>query len=81
MSDTKYDMTVNGAYTFKITNAYGKTPDFTVGTPSVFRRALVKHVGNDYYYKITAIGAPGAKSGIYLNGSRLLVATVKKNTL
>ena len=81
LSDTTYDMAVNGAYTFKITNACGRTPDFTVGTPSVFRSAFVKHIGNDYYYKITAIGAPGAKSGIYLNGSRLLVATVKKNTL
>jgi hypothetical protein len=46
----------------------------------VFQTTLVKHNGNDYYYKITAIGAPGAQSGIYLNGSRLLVATIKKST-
>ena len=80
LSDTRCNLVVDGAYTFKITNTYGKVPDFAVGTPNVFQTTLVKHNGNDYYYKITAIGAPGAQSGIYLNGSRLLVATIKKST-
>ena len=78
-SDTTYDFTVNGAYTFLITSLNGKQPSFAVGTPGVFRTELVKTVGSDHYFKITAVGKAGSRAGIYLNGgSRLLVATVGK---
>jgi hypothetical protein len=50
---------------------------FAVGTPGVFQVTLAKVDGNDYFYKITAIGAPGSQAGIYINhGPRLLIATV-----
>lgn len=80
VSDTYAPLSVNGAYTFKITSKDGKAPQFAVGTPGVFSTSLVNHTGNDYFYKITAIGAPGEKAGIYVNGfGCLLVATVKTN--
>jgi exopolysaccharide biosynthesis protein len=80
VSDTTANFDVNGAYTFKITSKGGKVPTFVVGTANVFDTQLVKQNGNDYYFKITAVGAPGAKAGIYVNGTtRLLVATVKSN--
>lgn len=78
MSDTNSNLSVNGAYTFKITSKNGKAPHFTVGTRGVFDVRFIRRVGNDYYYRITAIGAPGAQAGVYVNdSSRLLVATVK----
>ncbi|MBW7572412.1 Ig-like domain-containing protein [Caproiciproducens faecalis] len=76
ISDTNMDFSVNGAYQFKITSTNGSAPAFVVGTPGVFTVTLVKTVGNDYYYKITAIGAVGTKAGIYVNGIKLLAATV-----
>ena len=77
-SDTTYDLTVNGAYTFQITSLNGKKPSFAVGTPGVFRTELVNTIGSNYYYKITSVGKKGAQAGIYINGeSRLLIATVK----
>lgn len=79
-SDTNSDLTVNGAYTFKITGKNGKAPNLVVGTPGVFDVKFVKRAGNDSYVKITAVGAPGARAGIYINGGlRLLVATVGSN--
>ena len=80
VSDTTHDFSVDGAYTFKITSKNGKKPVFVVGTPGIFITQLVKQSGNDYFFKITAIGKPGQSAGIYINGeSRLLVATVKSN--
>jgi len=76
ISDTNVDFSVNGAYLFKITSTNASAPVFVVGTPGIFDYALVKTIGNDYYYKITAIGAVGAKAGIYVNGTKLLAVTV-----
>lgn len=75
-SDTTSNFAVSSAYQFKITSKNGKAPVLTVGTPGVFTVQLVKTSGNDYFFKLTAIGAPGAQAGIYVNGERLLVATV-----
>ena len=75
-SDTTGDFSVKGSYQFKITSKDGKSPVFTVGTPGVFKVELASSSGNDYYFKLIAIGAPGAQAGIYVNGQKLLVATV-----
>ncbi len=76
VSDTTRDFTVNGAYQFKITSKNGKVPLFVVGTGGVFNTSTVKISGDDYYIKLTAIGKSGAKAGIYVNGVKLLTATV-----
>jgi hypothetical protein len=81
-SDTTQDLGVNGEYTFRITSTNGKVPVFVVGTPNVFDVSLVKTIGNDYFYKVTAIGKVGQQAGVYLNhGARLLVLTVKQPSI
>lgn len=76
-SDTTSNVSVakGASYTFKITST--TAPSFGVGTAGVFTVALASHTGNDYFYKITATGNVGASTGIYLNGTKLLVASVK----
>ncbi|WP_457945454.1 InlB B-repeat-containing protein [Caproiciproducens sp. LBM24188] len=76
VSDTTLDFSVNSAYQFKITSTNGAVPSLVVGTPGIFETQLVRTSGNDYYIKLTAIGKPGDKAGIYVNGVKLLVATV-----
>ena len=78
-SDTTGNFSVKESYQFKITSKDGKTPEFTVGTPGVFEIQSVTRNGNDYFFKLKAIGAPGDKVGIYVNGVKLLVATVGSN--
>ncbi len=72
-SDTTVDLTVKGAYTFKITSAVA--PAVTVGSPT-FGLTFVSKSGDDYFYKITSASAAGSAAGIYVNGTRIFVATV-----
>lgn len=64
-SDTTSDFSlVQGkSYTFKITGA----TNFTCGSPGAFKTELVKKVGNDRYYKITATGKAGSSAGLYMS--------------
>ncbi len=75
-SDTTYDFRVSGSYQFRITSLDGSAPLFAVGTAGVFETRLVKVEGNNYYYQIVAVGIEGASAGIYVNGTKLLVASV-----
>lgn len=79
ISDTTLDMTVNRSYQFRITSRNGKVPDFAVGTSGVFRTELVRVAGDEYFFRIDAVGAPGQSAGIYVNGNRLLIATIGSN--
>ena len=74
--DTTYDFSVKGSYQIKITSKNGQAPTFIVGTSGVFNASFVNKIGNDYFYKLTAVGQIGAKAGIYVNGENLLIATV-----
>ena len=76
-SDTTMDLAVNGSYTFKITSA--AAPAVAVGSQT-FHLAYTGKSGNDYFYKITSAGAAGSAAGIYVNGTRIFVATVKGNS-
>lgn len=76
VSDTNADFSVNGAYQFRITSQNGTAPSLTVGTPGVFETQLIRASDGNYYFKLTAIGKPGEKAGIYVNGVKLLAATV-----
>lgn len=75
-SDTTLDFSVKEAYTFKITSKNGAAPSLVVGTAGVFETQLVSTSGSDYFFRLTAVGRPGDKAGIYVNGVKLLVATV-----
>ena len=68
-SDTTVDFTLKrgSAYCFKMTvvNGNNLTPSFTVGNGDVLKTQFVAKVGNDYYYRVYAIGTPGQSTGVY----------------
>lgn len=77
LSDTTQDLTVDGTYQFRITSTDGSVPSFVLGTPGVFSAQMVQGTGNEYFFKVTAVGRPGDRTGVYVNGGpRLLVLTV-----
>ena len=69
-SDTTVNFTMKRgqAYGFKMTVCNGDNtmvPSFTVGDGSVFKTQFVARIGNDFYYRIWAVGESGQSSGIY----------------
>lgn len=68
-SDTTLPFTLRrgSAYCFKMTvvNGNGQAPSFTVGNGSVLKTQFVAKIGNDYYYRVWAIGTPGQSAGVY----------------
>ena len=68
-SDTTVDFTLKrgSAYCFKMTvlNGDNLTPSFTVGNGDVLKTQFVARIGNDYYYRVWAVGAPGSSTGVY----------------
>ncbi len=77
VSDTNSALSVakGASYVMKVTSA--SKPVLGTGTSSVFSIALLSQNGNDYLYKLTATGTVGSATGVYLNGSKIFVATVK----
>ena len=69
LCDTTIPFTVKhgSAYCFKITvlNGSPETPSFTVGNGNVLKTQFVAKRGNDYYYRVWAIGMPGESAGVY----------------
>ena len=69
VSDTTVNFTLKrgSAYCFKMTVVNGSTatPSFTVGNGSVLKTQYVAKVGNDYYFRVYAIGTPGQSTGVY----------------
>lgn len=80
VSDTTTDISVakGASYTMKVTSA--TQPTVTVGTAGVFSVALTSKNGNDYFYKLTATGDAGKATGVYLNGKKIFVASVKASS-
>ena len=77
ISDTTRDLAVDGTYQFRIVSTDGGVPTFVLGTPGVFNVQMVKGSGNDYFFKVIAVGRPGDRTGVYVNGGpRLLILTV-----
>ncbi len=68
-SDTTVNFTLKrgAAYCFKMTvvNGNGLVPSFTVGNGSVLKTQFVTQIGNDYYYRVYAVGTPGQSTGVY----------------
>lgn len=69
VSDTTVNFTLKrgAAYCFKMTvaNSNTLTPSFTVGNGGVLKTQFVARMGNDYYYRVYAVGAPGQSTGVY----------------
>lgn len=74
VSDTTVDFTVKrgSAYCFRMTvvNGNGLVPSFTVGDGGVLKTQFVARIGNDWYFRVWAVGRPGERTGVYtaLNG-------------
>jgi hypothetical protein len=79
ISDTNSSLFVakGASYVMKVTSA--TKPAVGVGTNGVFSVTLLSQNGNDYLYKLTATGTVGSATGVYLNGSKIFVATVNPN--
>ena len=82
VSDTTVNFTLKrgSAYCFKMTvvNGNGQAPSFTVGNGDALKTQFVAQIGNVYYYRVWAVGAPGASTGVYttLNGQTVKHCTV-----
>lgn len=85
-SDTNddFELPAGKSYQFKITAVGASSIQFHAGSSGVVNPVLVKRQGNDFYYKITATGKPGQKTGIYASvpgekeAKKLCVVTVGK---
>ena len=82
-SDTNSDLTVQPGktYQFKFTAANPDAIKVWMGTPGVFNITKSGQESGAVYYKITAVGTPGAAAGVYVSyngssGTKLCVATV-----
>ncbi|WP_195985606.1 hypothetical protein, partial [Clostridium sp. D33t1_170424_F3] len=68
-SDTTMNFTLKrgSAYCFKMTvvNGSNTAPSFTVGNGNVLKTQYVTRIGNDCYYRVWAVGAPGQSTGVY----------------
>jgi len=75
-SDTTCDMTMrpNAEYTVKLTSAV--KPTVTIGTSGVLRAEFTGSSGNDYLYRITAIGKSKTGAGIFANGKKIFTVNI-----
>ncbi len=73
ISDTTDPFTVaqGGAYQFRLTAA--EKPVFAAGSPS-FTVEFAGQIGNDWFFKVYAVGQPGDGCGFYVNGAATPVA-------
>lgn len=61
----EFNLKKGASYTFKITSPKEFVPIFAIGTKGIFSFELVKKSGDEYFYKITAIGTTGQSAGVY----------------
>jgi len=68
-SDTSmpFALKKGATYTFRMTvlSASTAAPQFSVGNGSVFQTQYLKKSGNDYFFKIQAIGNSGSETAVY----------------
>lgn len=76
-SDTTGNVNVKAGdtYQFKITSLDGKVPTFGIGSPS-FKLVASSNEGNNYYFKVQAVGNIGDACGIYINSDPNKVAVL-----
>lgn len=69
VSDTTLPFAIKrgSAYCFKMTLKDGGTaaPSFTVGNGAVLKTQFVTRIGNDFYFRVWAVGVPGQQTGVY----------------
>ena len=67
-SDTLGLVDVDGAYQFRFTSEFGTPPVVEIDSES-FRAELASQEGNDYFWKIYAIGSAGETCNVTVNGT------------
>ena len=68
VSDTLGSVTVNGAYQFRLTSTNGAPPTVELSSDA-FRAELASQEGNDYFWKVYAVGQPGQTCTVIVNGT------------
>ena len=68
VSDTLGSVTVNGAYQFRLTSTNGAPPTVELSSDA-FRAELASQEGNDYFWKVYAVGAAGETCTVIVNGT------------
>ena len=48
-----------------VVNGSDVVPNFTVGNSAVLKTQFVAKKGQDYYFRIYAVGVPGSSTGVY----------------
>ena len=79
VSDTTGNVNVvaGNTYQFKITSTDGSVPQFAVaGDGSIFKLVAQSNEGNDYFFKVQAVGTVGQVCGVYVNKEATPVATL-----
>ena len=74
VSDTVGAVNVSGAYQFRFTSTNGTPPAVELDSPN-FRAGLVSQEGNDYFYKVYAVGQPGQQCTVTVNGTAVAQLT------
>ena len=74
VSDTVGAVNVSGAYQFRFTSTNGTPPAVELDSPN-FRAVLVSQEGNDYFYKVYAVGQPGQQCTVTVNGTAVAQLT------
>jgi len=69
MSDTNsnFSLKKGNSYQYKITAPGASSISFTTGSSGVFNISPISHIGDYFYYKITAVGQSGQQTGIYVS--------------
>lgn len=79
VSDTTGNVNVaaGNTYQFKITSVDGTVPQFAVaGDGAIFKLVAQSNEGNDYFFKVQAVGTVGQVCGVYVNKEATPVATL-----
>lgn len=79
VSDTtgNVDVVAGNTYQFKITSVDGTVPQFAIaGDNAIFKLVAQSNEGNDYFFKVQAVGTVGQVCGVYVNKEATPVATL-----
>ena len=75
ISDTTCDFTLAKGKKYQLKLTASSAPSVTVGTANIVSFIRIKVIENDYYYTFTGLKSGGV--GVYCNGKKLFVITVK----
>lgn len=75
VSDMLGEVSVSGAYQFRLTSTNGTAPVVELDSTN-FRAVLASQEGNDYFWKVYAVGLPGQVCTVKVNGTAVARLTL-----